>query len=186
MVQHKKKYQKRFGLSRVKIGRLLKRARDQGIVEIKVKYHPVFGAKLEEQLKERFGLKRALIALDQPTEDEQRALLAGVVSTYLSATLKDGMIVSIGQGRNVSSVSEHIASLTRKNVHSCLVLEVFIPVVACSMRTISRAVLPKLSVESVKPCTLRLMFVTPIYVEPCLKMKPFSKQWTLQKKRMWH
>lgn len=79
---------KRFGLSRVKIGRLLKRARDQGIVEIKVKYHPVFGAKLEEQLKERFGLKRALIALDQPTENEQRALLAGVVSTYLSTTLK--------------------------------------------------------------------------------------------------
>ncbi|AYV20208.1 MULTISPECIES: sugar-binding transcriptional regulator [Vibrio] len=105
---------KRFGLSRVKIGRLLKRARDQGIVEIKVKYHPVFGAKLEEQLKERFGLKRALIALDQPTEDEQRALLAGVVSTYLSSTLKDGMIVSIGQGRNVSSVSEHIGVVNPK------------------------------------------------------------------------
>ncbi|MGR5069090.1 MULTISPECIES: sugar-binding transcriptional regulator [Vibrio] len=105
---------KRFGLSRVKIGRLLKRARDQGIVEIKVKYHPVFGAKLEEQLKERFGLKRALIALDQPTEDEQRSLLAGVVSTYLSATLKDGMVVSVGQGRNVSAVSEHTGIVNPK------------------------------------------------------------------------
>lgn len=105
---------KRFGLSRVKIGRLLKRARDQGIVEIKVKYHPVFGAKLEEQLKERFGLKRALIALDQPTENEQRALLAGVVSTYLSTTLKDGMVVSVGQGRNVSAVSEHTGIVNPK------------------------------------------------------------------------
>lgn len=105
---------KRFGLSRVKIGRLLKRARDQGIVEIKVKYHPVFGAKLEEQLKERFGLKRALIALDQPTEEEQRALLAGVVSTYLSSTLKDGMVISVGQGRNVSAVSEHIGVVNPK------------------------------------------------------------------------
>ncbi|MCF7481526.1 sugar-binding transcriptional regulator [Vibrio sp. J1-1] len=105
---------KRFGLSRVKIGRLLKRARDQGIVEIKVKYHPVFGAKLEEQLKERFGLKRALIALDQPTEEEQRSLLAGVVSNYLSATLKDGMVVSVGQGRNVSAVSDHTGIVNPK------------------------------------------------------------------------
>jgi len=105
---------KRFGLSRVKIGRMLKRAREQGIVEIKVKYHPVFGAKLEEQLKEKFGLKRALIALDQPTEEEQRTLLAGVVSTYLSSTLRDGMIVSVGQGRNVSAVSEHIGVVNPK------------------------------------------------------------------------
>lgn len=99
---------KKFGLSRVKIGRLLKRAREQGIVEISVKYHPVFGAKLEERLIERFGLKRAIIALDQPTEKDQRALLAGVVATYLSSTLRDGLTVSVGQGRNVSAVSEHI------------------------------------------------------------------------------
>lgn len=105
---------KRFGQSRVTIGRLLKRARDKGIVEIKVKYHPVFGAKLEEQLKEKFGLKRALISLDQPTENEQRSLLAGVVSNYLSSALKDGMIVSIGQGRNVSAVSEHIGVVNPK------------------------------------------------------------------------
>ncbi|GAM58142.1 transcriptional regulator, sorC family [Vibrio ishigakensis] len=105
---------KRFGLTRIKVGRLLKRARDIGIVEIKVKYHPVFSAKLEEKLKETFGLKRALIALDQANEDEQRALIAGVVSTYLSANLTDNMVVSIGQGRNVSAVSEHIGIVNPK------------------------------------------------------------------------
>lgn len=105
---------KRFGLSRVKIGRLLKRAREQGIVEIKVKYHPVYGARLEEQLKERFGLKRALLALDQPTEEEQRNLLAGVVFTYLSSTLRDGMVISVGQGRNVSAVSEYVGVVSPK------------------------------------------------------------------------
>ncbi len=96
-----------FGISRVKIGRLLKKAREQGIVEIKVRYHPVFGAKLEKRLKEKFGLKRALITVNQPTEAEQRDLLAGVVSTYLSSIIKDDMVIAIGQGRNVSAVSEH-------------------------------------------------------------------------------
>ncbi len=105
---------KRFGLTRVKVGRLLKRARDIGIVEITVKYHPVFSAKLEEKLKETFGLKRALIALDQPSEEEQRTLIASVVSTYLSSSLNDNMVISVGQGRNVSAVSEHIGIVTPK------------------------------------------------------------------------
>lgn len=105
---------KRFGLTRVKVGRLLKRARDIGIVEITVKYHPVFSAKLEEKLKETFGLKRALIALDQHSEEEQRTLIASVVSTYLSSSLNDNMVISVGQGRNVSAVSEHIGIVTPK------------------------------------------------------------------------
>ena len=51
---------KKFGLSRVKIGRLLKKARELGIVEITVKYHPVFSSQIEDKLKQRFNIKRAL------------------------------------------------------------------------------------------------------------------------------
>ena len=68
---------KKFAVSRAKVGRMLKQARDEGIVEITVKYHPVFSAKIEQRLIERFGVKRALIALDQPVEDQQRQLVAG-------------------------------------------------------------------------------------------------------------
>ena len=41
---------KRFGISRIKVGRLLKKARHEGIVEISVKYHPVFSSQIEQQL----------------------------------------------------------------------------------------------------------------------------------------
>lgn len=51
---------KKFAVSRAKVGRMLKQARDEGIVEITVKYHPVFSAKIEQRLIERFGVKRAL------------------------------------------------------------------------------------------------------------------------------
>ena len=106
---------KRFGVSRIKVGRLLKKAREEGIVEITVKYHPVFSANLEEKLIERFGIKRALIALDQPDEDEQRNLVASLVSGYLSNTLTDDVVVTVGQGRNVSAVAEHVGVAAKRN-----------------------------------------------------------------------
>ena len=77
---------KRFGISRIKVGRLLKKARQEGIVEISVKYHPVFSSQIEQQFISHFGIKRALIALDHHDEDEQRqqvaALVRGVKKRY--------------------------------------------------------------------------------------------------------
>lgn len=106
---------KKFGVSRAKIGRLLKQARDEGIVEITVKYHPVYSAKIEQRLIERFGVKRALIALDQVDEDAQRMQVGGLVSNYLAQTLKGGMVVTVGQGRNVSAVAHHMGVITPRD-----------------------------------------------------------------------
>lgn len=88
----------KFGISRIKVGRLLKRAKTEGIVEINVRYHPVFSTRLEQQLIEHFGLKRALIALDYQDEDEQRRQVAALVSAYLATNLKDNTVLAVGQG----------------------------------------------------------------------------------------
>jgi DNA-binding transcriptional regulator LsrR (DeoR family) len=106
---------KKFGVSRAKIGRLLKQARDEGIVEITVKYHPVFSAKIEQRLIDQFGVKRALIALDQVDEDAQRSQVAGLVSNYLAQTLKSGMVVTVGQGRNVSAVAQYTGVISPRD-----------------------------------------------------------------------
>ena len=42
---------KKFGLSRAKVGRMLRKAREEGIVEITVKFHPVYSAQLEQKLE---------------------------------------------------------------------------------------------------------------------------------------
>ncbi|MBD1559726.1 sugar-binding transcriptional regulator [Vibrio sp. S9_S30] len=106
---------KKFSISRAKVGRMLKQARDEGIVEITVKYHPVFSAKIEQRLVERFGVKRALIALDQPTEELQRLQVAGLVSNYLNNTLKNGTVITVGQGRNVSAVAHHVGVISPRD-----------------------------------------------------------------------
>src|SRR5664279_1400130 len=50
-----------LGLSRPKVGRLLKRAKQEGIVEITVHTHPALSMRLENALQARFGLRQALL-----------------------------------------------------------------------------------------------------------------------------
>ncbi|MEY0905322.1 sugar-binding transcriptional regulator [Providencia rettgeri] len=105
----------KFGISRIKVGRLLKRAKEEGIVEINVRYHPIFSTQLEQQLLSRFPISRALIALDHPDEEEQRYQVGTLVANYLSTTLRDNMIVTVGQGRNVAVVADSGGAVPEKD-----------------------------------------------------------------------
>ncbi|QIQ21047.1 sugar-binding transcriptional regulator [Zophobihabitans entericus] len=106
---------KKFGISRIKVGRLLKKARAEGIVEINVKYHPVFSSRIEQQLIQNFNIKRALIAIDHQDEEEQRRQVAALVTNYLSSVLKNNMTIAVGQGRNVAAVANHIGIFPERN-----------------------------------------------------------------------
>ncbi|WP_028864140.1 sugar-binding transcriptional regulator [Psychromonas aquimarina] len=106
---------KKFSISRVKIGRLLRRAREEGIVEINVRYHPVYSAQLERRLVDKFKLKRALIALDQTDTEEQRKQVAILVSGFLANNLTENSTVAVGKGRNVAAVADHAGIVTQRN-----------------------------------------------------------------------
>lgn len=98
----------RLGLSRIRVGRLLKRAQVEGIVDVRVRQHPAVSAEIEQELKRRFGLKRALVALDHADGDAQRSAVASLVADHLSRTLADGHIVAVGMGRNVGAVADNV------------------------------------------------------------------------------
>lgn len=107
----------RFSMSRVMVGRLLKRAVKEGVVEIRVRlrHPPEQTQALENALIERFGIQRAIISVDHKDLDSQRDLLAGLVAGYLDHTLSDSSIVAVGMGRNVSAVSKHAVSSQQRN-----------------------------------------------------------------------
>ncbi len=103
-----------FSISRATIGRMLRRALREGIVEIRVRPNNALASDLEKALIERFGIKRALISVDHKDQDKQRALLAGLVASHLEQILTDGSVIAVGMGRNVSAVSEYALSATRR------------------------------------------------------------------------
>ena len=101
---------KEFGLSRQKVQRLIRRAREQGIVEIHVHSVPVLHIELERRLKETFGLEDVLVATSHPDEAVCRRLVARAAADYLERHLADGDVVAVGLGRNTSLVAELLGS----------------------------------------------------------------------------
>jgi DNA-binding transcriptional regulator LsrR (DeoR family) len=95
-----------YGLSRSKIWRMLKRARETGIVDIQVRANPDTARRLEAEMEQRFGLTKLLAAIDHPKPATQRTAVAGLVAAYLDGILVDGTVVAVGMGRNVSAVAD--------------------------------------------------------------------------------
>lgn len=106
---------KRFSISRATIGRMLKRAQEVGIVEIRVRHHPRDTSQLEKELIERFGIDRAIVSINHKDQDKQREMLAGLVASHLDRILVNGAIVAVGMGRNISAISEHAISSTQRS-----------------------------------------------------------------------
>ena len=107
---------KRYNFSRARISRLLKRAREDGVVEIRVHQHPGARAELEQEFIKRFGIGRLLVSVDQRDAQAQRLAVASLVAAHLVKTLTDGMIVATGMGRNVAAVADGLAPVGRRSV----------------------------------------------------------------------
>ena len=106
----------RFSMSRAKIGRLLKRARADGLVEIRVHQPPAVASELEREFVRRFGIGRLLVSIDHRDPDAQRDAVAALVASHLERTLTDGAIVAVGMGRNVAAVASGQVSRPRSGV----------------------------------------------------------------------
>jgi DNA-binding transcriptional regulator LsrR (DeoR family) len=95
-----------LGLSRPKVGRLLQRARAEGLVEIRVHTPGDLRVDMETRLAERFGLQQALLVGDTQDQEAQRTRTAQAAAAFLTQNLRPGQIVAVGMGRNVSAVAD--------------------------------------------------------------------------------
>ncbi len=105
----------RLGVSRIKVVRLLKKARANGIVEIRVHGPERLELALEAELMRRFGLRQALIAMDHSDETIQRANVARVAADFLVRRVREGMSIAVGMGRNVGVVADVIPDVQKRS-----------------------------------------------------------------------
>ena len=97
------------GVTRPQVSRLLKEARAQGVVEIRIVDRAEVESPAGPALRERFGLRAVHLApsLDGPPELTRRRVgrLAGQV---LGGAIRDGMVIGIGDGAAVSAVADEL------------------------------------------------------------------------------
>lgn len=97
----------KFNVSRATIGRILKKAQDDGVVSITVQHHPVLINQLEQKIKSFFDVDRIVVVPYLKDNKLQIQSAAALASQYLDNILKDNMTVAIGAGRNVAKVATH-------------------------------------------------------------------------------
>lgn len=92
------------GSSRSNISRLLKEAKQKGLVEIRIHKRIMTDSALEREFQERFGLQRAMIVDLKEAEYDTRLEAAGQLAAwYLEETLRPKNVLAISWGTGVSA-----------------------------------------------------------------------------------
>jgi deoxyribonucleoside regulator len=96
-----------LGVTRPQVSRLLKRARAEGIVEIRIVDRTTEASPAADELRRRFGLHAVHLAPSlRGPEDVGRRLVGRLGAEVLRAAIRDGAVVGIGDGSSISAVAD--------------------------------------------------------------------------------
>ncbi len=97
----------RLNMSRIKITRYLKQARDKGIVQINIQSNNSNLLELESALSNKYNLKDVKVVMSAETRQSQQRLLAQGASEWLVPRLESGLTIGIGLSRTLSYMPEY-------------------------------------------------------------------------------
>lgn len=107
----------RMYTSRSKVSRMLKEARELGIVEIYIREPWERNLEYEQYFKDSFGLKNVrVIMLKDFDKYNGMQKIAEAASYYLDSILKPGMVVGISWGNTLYNIIKYISTKNRKNI----------------------------------------------------------------------
>ncbi len=102
-----------LGVTRPQVSRLLKRAREEGIVEIRIVDRTSDDSPAGEVLRQRFGLRAVHMAPSLAGPEElQRRIVARLAAQVVRSVVRDGAVVGVGDGASVSATADALLELT--------------------------------------------------------------------------
>lgn len=97
----------RIGVSRSKVSRMLREARERRIVEIIINYPTVSFPELEKELEARFALRESVVVNGRTLSGyDIRGAIARATSDYLLRILKPGDVVGVAGGETLARVAQ--------------------------------------------------------------------------------
>jgi deoxyribonucleoside regulator len=105
-----------MGVSRPTVSRMLQQAKAEGIVTIEIHDPTEDVERLKLQLKEKFGLRHAVIAYAPTDEDGVvKQYIAQAAADYLDELVKDGDVIGASWGSTMHQVALHLKPKPLKN-----------------------------------------------------------------------
>ena len=98
---------RQLGVSRSKVSRMLKEARERGLVEISIHYPSRFSLELERRLEAELGLREAVVVNAGGVAGGQMlSSVAGATSDYLLRVLQPGDVLGVSGGETVALTAQ--------------------------------------------------------------------------------
>jgi deoxyribonucleoside regulator len=108
---------RQLGVSRSKVSRMLKEARDRGLVEISIHYPVRFSLELERQLESALGLREAVVVnVGGDSGGQASGAVAGAAAEYLQRLLQPGDVLGVSGGETVALTAQVMPSNTTEGV----------------------------------------------------------------------
>jgi len=101
-----------LGISRMRVVKLLDKARNTGIIQFKIREDSANRMHLEKKLIDMFGLKDTYIAPPPPNENATNENIARAAAMYISERLDDNTFINMGYGDTPSRVLNNLATIT--------------------------------------------------------------------------
>ncbi len=105
-----------LGVSRATVSRILKRARERGIVQVSIESPYGLAVELSQALRERFRLQWVQVVPDWLASDDRMQSLAQAAALYLNRKIRDLNRLAVGWGRTISHVGTYAAGRGRGEV----------------------------------------------------------------------
>lgn len=107
----------RLYTSRSKISRMLKEARELGIVQIYIRESWERNLEYENRMQELFHLKSIRIVKQREQDEEKkRELIYEAAAYYLDSVIEENMVVGISWGNTLYHIVKYIAANNHKNI----------------------------------------------------------------------
>ncbi|MGP5198584.1 sugar-binding transcriptional regulator [Brachybacterium alimentarium] len=106
-----------IGKSRFVTARMVRRARDLGLIEVRPTVSVPIDVDLSAQLAQRFGLQSALVVATRSTDDaEVREVIASVTARFIRETVQEDDVLGFAPGRTLVLASREIGALPSADV----------------------------------------------------------------------
>lgn len=113
---------KKFFLSRPKVSRLLKKARELQIVEININYQNDKVERLQGEIKRKFKIEKVVIAKTLPSEQDTLREVGKAAAKEIMKEIKSGMVIGISWGKNVRMMTSY---LKKRSIKDLNIVELF-------------------------------------------------------------
>lgn len=107
------KISEKLGISRMKVIKLLEKARQEGVIQFRIQQDNTQRMQLEGQLAKMWGLKDVFVVPTPPEEDNINETIAQATAMYLSDRISENCFINMGYGDTPSRILNHLATMSK-------------------------------------------------------------------------